>query len=106
MQLHTFTSIFHAWMVFYQVQSRSKRVSSSASLFLAVALPLLQDVRVDPRRGDRLREADAGLPLRPACPAALVPEAAASLGGEAGPRRPHEEVGVGAVRPHDVLFRG
>ena len=93
-------------MGFYQVQSRrSKRVSSSASLLLAVTLPLLQDVRVDPRGGDRLRQADASLPLRPACPAALVPEAAASL-GEAGPRRPHEEVGDGAVRPHDVLFRG
>ena len=69
-------------MGFYQVQSRRSK-EGLFRLILAVALPLLQDVRVDPRRGGRLRQADAGLPRRPACPA-QVPEAAASI-GEAGP---------------------
>ena len=87
-------------MGFYQEQSRRSK-EGLFRLILAVALPLLQDVRVDPRRGGRLRQADAGLPRRPACPGP-VPEAA-SL-GEAGSRRPHEEVCHGAVWPHDVLL--
>ena len=66
---------------FIKYRAAAQKRVSSASL-LAVTLPLLQDVRVDPRRGGRLRQADAGLPRRPACPA-LVPEAASI--GEAGP---------------------